>query len=273
MPPTTGPDHSPAPVLGSGVRVVRRGRDRLQVGIAPGRCLVVPDVDDVRRVLTALAAGDPVPATPATAGLLDALDRHRLLRPPTRPARGAVVVRGDLGADPQHWLRTAGLPELPRPGEPRVVVVLARGEPDRGTLDALVREGTAHLLVRAVDGGAVLGPFVEPGGTACLRCVDAHRIDADPGHLPVLERYVDATARSSPMDPPAPLSPLFAALLTGWAVQEAVNHLRGLHPASWSATLELDDGLTGLTATAWLRHPRCGCCWTEPLTPSGTLDT
>ena len=54
------------------------------------------------------------------------------------------------------------------------------GEFDRTLLDDLVRDGVPHHVVRVVEGAPVVGPFVLPGETACLRCVDDR--GALPGH-------------------------------------------------------------------------------------------
>ncbi len=40
--------------------------------------------------------------------------------------------------------------------------------------------GLPHLMVRLTEGDAVVGPFVVPGRTACLRCLDAHHADGRP---------------------------------------------------------------------------------------------
>lgn len=64
-----------------------------------------------------------------------------------------------------------------RPG--RLGVLLGVGEPDRELSDPWMREQTPYVVVRLTEGRAVVGPFVVPGRTACLRCVDAHHTDAD----------------------------------------------------------------------------------------------
>jgi hypothetical protein len=61
------------------------------------------------------------------------------------------------------------------------VVVLARPWAASDPLAAGVhRSGTAHLVSAVRGETGVVGPFVLPGVTSCLRCADLHRRDADP---------------------------------------------------------------------------------------------
>ena len=69
-----------------------------------------------------------------------------------------------------------------------VTLVLADGEPRRDDVDGHVRDGRAHLVVAATAYGFTIGPFVLPGATACLRCVDAHLGQHDPRRAVVLEQ-------------------------------------------------------------------------------------
>ena len=103
--------------------------------------------------------------------------------------------------------------------------MLSTGEPDRDLLDPLVRAGTHHLVVRLVDGGAVLGPFVSPGVTACLRCTDAHRTVEDPDHVPVTARYVRASRRTRRDGVPDVADPALALAALAWAVRDVAAHL------------------------------------------------
>lgn len=255
--------------LAGGTRFVRRGRDQLQVGLVPGRCLVLPETDAHRAVLEALRTADLTPQTAEAAELLPRLADHGLLRVagpgPVRPL--TVAVEGDLGVDPEPLLAAAGL-RVGRPAPDRAMLLLAPAEVDRERLDALLRDGTPHLLVRVVDGGPVLGPMVVPGETACVRCIDAHRGDDDPAHRAVLERYLAAPAPPGG-DPPPPVT--VATLLTCWAAHELRTHLDGTRPTTWSTTLVWDPGFVDLTATTWCRHPSCGCCWDAGLDSSGRI--
>ena len=255
--------------LAGGTRFVRRGRDQLQVGLVPGRCVVVPETVEHRVVLNALRTGDLPPETPEAAEILPGLAARGLLRvagPQPRPPL-EVTVQGDLGVDPAPLLAASGL-RVARPAPGRPVLLLSSAEADRNRLDTLLRDGTPHLLVRVVDGGPVLGPLVVPGETACVRCIDAHRGDDDPAHRAVLERYLAAKPPPGG-DPPLPAA--LATLLTCWAAHDLEAHLTGSRPTTWSTTLAWDPGFVDLTATTWCRHPSCGCCWDASVAPSGRI--
>lgn len=283
------------PVLAPGLRVVERGRGSWQVGMCAERSAVLPRSPAITQLFDALLAREAPPdalearstlAELADAGLIVEAGDHG---PAHRPAPGRVTVLGNLGpevgVDPAAFVRAAGLtlhpgldstvPEASRNlGD--AALVLSRGELDRDRLDPLMRTGTPHLPIRFVDGTAVLGPLVVPGSTACLRCLDAHRAEEDPAHYAVLRRYVEASSRPRPDGVPDPLDPLLATLLVCWGIHDLAAHLAGQRPATWSATVTVDDKLCGLTATRWLRHPACRCCWAGQATPdrvgpSGTL--
>lgn len=170
-------------------------------------------------------------------------------------------------------LTTAGLPHVTAdhgaapaehdasPPAGLVGVLVAVGEPDREHLDAWMRAAVPHLLLRLVEGRAVLGPFVEPGRTACLRCVDAHHTDVDPSWALLVVQYAAAVSRGRVDTLPEPVDPMLATLAAAWTARELVSHAEGRRPATASTTLRLDPHLTALETHRWLRHPACGCSW------------
>ncbi|HET9650328.1 MAG TPA: hypothetical protein VFP34_19135 [Microlunatus sp.] len=122
---------------------------------------------------------------------------------------------------------------------------------DRALTDALVRAGRTHLLVRAPDTSTVVGPFVIPGRTSCVRCSDLQRRSADPDWALVLAQLCRTQGQ------PAPWA-------LGWAAGTVVALIdRVLSGATaWpelsGATVEL--GRAGVPLhRRWPRHPDC-CC-------------
>jgi hypothetical protein len=105
-----------------------------------------------------------------------------------------------------------------------------------------------------------LGPFVAPGQTACLRCVDAHRGETDPRRALVLEQYAAAGPRADGVPEPVD-EPVFTAALA-WAVRDCLSYVDGLEPTTWSRTVTFGPGMAQ-TAREWARHPHCGCAWSE----------
>ncbi|WP_157210154.1 hypothetical protein [Nocardioides aequoreus] len=254
----------PRLVLAPGLRVVRRGRDRLQVGLTPPRRVVLERTTPVREVLHALQLGlEPAPG-PEVGSVLRRLVAHGCAVPLEDAARPVVALRGHGPAwpvDVPRLLGAAGLRHTRWAQEAAGVLVLAHGEPARELLDPLLRQGVPHLVVTLVDGGARLGPLVEPGATACLRCHDAHLAETDPEHLAVLERYVEAGGRPRGDGLADAPDAALATLVSGWAVRDLAAHLRGERPATWSSTLRWHPGAAEPVTRRWLRRPGCGCGW------------
>jgi bacteriocin biosynthesis cyclodehydratase domain-containing protein len=252
------------PQLAPGLRVVPRGREHLQIGLYDGRRVVLPRTEHVERTLTLLLEQQPLDESLATVHMLERLDRHGCLvwtGGQARPRAVSVIGRcADPGLpDVSDLLEAAALQVVSRL-DAELVLVLSEGELDRSLLDPLVRSRTDHLVVRLVDGGAVLGPLVVPGATACLRCIDAHQSVRDPDHVAVTTRYVHATCRPRPDGVPD-VDPALAAVALAWAVRDVAAHLAGREPSTWSRTLHFGEQPARRREWSWLRHPQCGCCW------------
>lgn len=287
------------PLLAPGVRLVRRDRDHLQVGLEPGRRVVVADTAEVRECVAALREGRrpdlrPPAALACCRALLEAglvVDGDALLAalpadPDRRRAVAALFAESGGAAPrllrqrsttwvsvdaPSPWrgelarlLELAGLATSPSrarsPRPPAAEVLMTIGEPGREQVDRWHRTGRPHLLVAAIGDRVRIGPFVAPGRTACLRCVDAHARDRDAAHALVLEQYAAAAESAVP----APADPALVAVGLGWAARDLLTWVDGGRPATWSATVEATSQLE-LTPRRWLRHPRCGCSWAEDL--------
>jgi bacteriocin biosynthesis cyclodehydratase domain-containing protein len=251
------------------MRVVRRGLDRLQVGLYDGRRVVLPRTEGVERTLALLLERQPLEETPLTAWVIAQLDRHGCLARGTGSGRGGrkVAVLGRIAGpglpDVEELLSAAGVEITSEPKEADAVVVAALGELPRERLDPLLRSNISHVVVRLVDGGAVIGPFVVPGKTACLRCIDAHQSVLDPHHVAITTRYVEATTRPRPDGLSDLVDPAVAAIALAWAVRDVVVHLDGGQPSTWSQTLLLSPDPTQRREDTWMRHPMCACCWAD----------
>ncbi len=289
------------PILRPGTHVLRRAHGSLQVGLDPGSALLLTDSPAVRASLRLLAgsAEREQYAEHATLDLLAAqgtlIDEGDLMpllaRDDLSPHTTAALARatGDgaahahaarrrwrtatssfghqagaaLGAEFAALARTAGLREAAprRVAPPDSAVLIGVGEPDRALTDAWTRAGTPYLVVRLVEGRAVVGPFVEPGTTACLRCVDAHCTDADPAWPLLVQQYSAASSRDRADGAPEPVDPLLASLALAWAARDLATYVDGGRPSTWSATVTLHPTLSRLESHSWLRHPACGCSW------------
>lgn len=281
----------PLPTLRPGARVVRRDDDRLQVGFRPDERVALPDVPAARDLIAALTEGRQLDlSTPAVRRWARALAERGLLvgrrqvtgllgqGVPSPAVTAALAQSGPEAADrlagrtaarigvdaPDPWraevatlLRVAGLAVAER-AEPVTVhlVVTPGGEPPRPGFDVWMRTGLPHLLVTNLAGRVRLGPFVAPGVTACVRCLDAHASDRDPGHGLVVEQHSPVAHE--------PCDPLLMRIALACAVRDLASYVEGDLPATWSASLAVEPALR-LERQEWSRHPRCGCAWGDRL--------
>lgn len=275
--PVTGPARTET--LRPGCPVLLRDDDTVQVGLRPPLARQLPRHPDVMALLSGLQTGDCAP--PRSAAAVAAL---RVLRgaglvvdagagelPPSARAqfgRAAsarrvrrldhrVGIVGDMAAPASaavlldDLLDDAGLVREDR--APTVVLVIAPGPVRRSLLDPLLREGTPHLVVDGHPRGHRVGPFVAPGTTACLRCVDADEAIDDP-RLPLLLEQAACAVDVPPSDP------LLERFALTWAVRDLARWAEGDRPSTWSATVDVGP-TEAPVVTHRLRHPHCGCAW------------
>lgn len=249
-----------------GVGSARRDADHLQLGVDPPRTAVLPATGAVRRLLQELAHGSALSTLDAaTATALDALVRAGLVVPSdAEAARADRRARCAVHLDVPDALRAAALGLVGGAGlgvaasheRADVALLWTEGEVPRDRVDGWVQSSTPHLVVREGVDGPVLGPYVVPGATACLRCVDAHAAEADPRRPLVVEQL----AATAPLRPAAP-DPVRRALALAWAVQDLVTAAEGGAPSTRSATVAL--ATLPPARTAYRRHPHCGCTWAD----------
>jgi bacteriocin biosynthesis cyclodehydratase domain-containing protein len=285
------------PLLVPGAHVLRRHDGSFQVGLDPHDAVVLPDTPAVVSLLARLDGSAARPADRLTASPLDragllvderaaipllavadgdqvAARTASLLRSHGPRASTVVAARAQRAVGPvafgaptggrlvrrlRDLLAEAGMACAAE--EPAVGVLTGLGEPDRELVDAWMRERVPHLVVRLSEGRATVGPFVAPGATACLRCVDAHHTDADPTWPLLVRQYAEASRRPRRDGLPEPLDPLLAAVALAWAARDLATYVDGGRPSTWSTTLILDAELTAVETRTWARHPGCGCSW------------
>jgi hypothetical protein len=143
-------------------------------------------------------------------------------------------------------------------GERASITVLAeRGHPLASAGPATGEHLGPHLPVRAYGSHGVCGPLVVPGATACLRCHDLHRRDADSAWPLIGVQWAQCTDRHAPVDSllAHQLACLTVDLLRRWIdVPEARE--------DWSGRAY---AITGPHAVIECQprpaHPLCGCQW------------
>lgn len=280
-PPSDAAPAAAVQILRPGVPVLKRDPETLQVGLAP-LAARFPDHPAIRDLLDELRCGripGPLPAT-AEAALASLRTADLVLEVPAHDAEGDAVdhgpARAQFGSDavrravqrtahrvgvradrPSAALATELLAEadLARDDDRATVwLVVAGGEVPRTAVDPLQRAGVPHLLVSGRHGARRVGPLVDPGVTACQRCVDAHEAATDPRLPFLLEQAAGAGAGNDPVDP------VLERLALSWAVRDLARYAEGDEPSTWSATVDIGP-TAAPEVTRRLRHPHCGCAW------------
>jgi hypothetical protein len=247
------------PALRAGLHVVRRDDGHLQIGLDDPDRLVLPDRPGLYDALNAL---DRPPGEPVR-DVIDQLVAQGWVVDAAAEAearRAAAVRRGPvaLTVDPtleDTVVRACAAASLRLEDTARLRLVMTLGEPRRALADALMRDDVPHLWVSVHPRRVRLGPFVEPGRSACLRCVDAHLGERDPRRATVLHQLDHLRSPAEVV-----VDPSLVSLAAAWAVRDVVRRLDGEVPALRSAEVTITDTLE-IDRRDWLRHPHCGCAW------------
>ncbi len=162
---------------------------------------------------------------------------------------------GSVAEAARTALASTGIPTTDQVLCADVVVLASDQEPLRELADSVMRSGQAHLWVSVRELVGVVGPYVAPGSSPCLRCVDAARADLDPAWPTLL-----AAAAARPLAVPA-CDPALAGLVGAWAALEVSVWASGIRPQSWGSVIEIPHGFGPLETVAFDSHPRCGCGW------------
>jgi bacteriocin biosynthesis cyclodehydratase domain-containing protein len=145
-----------------------------------------------------------------------------------------------------------------------LVVLAPPGASDPNSAQALVRAGIPHITATVREATAVVGPLVVPGETACLRCLDLHRTDRDPG-WPVIAAQLATDGRRSGVEA---CDVALATLAASTCALQVLSFIDGARPATCNGTLELALPDWRIRRRTWLPHPACGCDWgPEPTAP------
>jgi hypothetical protein len=164
-----------------------------------------------------------------------------------------AIARTGADADLQAW---AGRSTAVPPSGSTVILLAAHlVEPRRAAV--LVGADVRHLPLVLDGAGAVVGPLVEPGRTACLACGDAYARDADPAWPLVASQLIGRR------------SPVAGSVLAGEAARVAAYLISEPDPAPVRSSVRLR---VDSPHRRWQQHPphaACGCrslegIWTAP---------
>jgi hypothetical protein len=145
--------------------------------------------------------------------------------------------------------------ESPPGARPDLAVLVGAGAVDSGRARGWQRDGTAHLPVVLQGTAALVGPVVEPGRSACLRCMDLMRTDRDPGWPAVLSQLLPSGIGPPPE---AGGETSLVAIAAGLAAMVSLTVLDG-YGAPPGVSLEVALPWPQVTQRRWPAHPACQC--------------
>jgi hypothetical protein len=142
------------------------------------------------------------------------------------------------------------------------LAVLA-GPVDPAEAAALMRAQVPHLAVRADEAIGVVGPFVDPGRSACLRCIDLARASRDRAWPLILAQAsrIPVSGAASGVSPQAcdtVLAAATAALASAQALT-VIDRAGPRPPVSANGTLELVLPDWQWRRRTWQPHTACTC--------------
>ena len=140
-----------------------------------------------------------------------------------------------------------------------VVVLASGGAPEMSAINELVRSGVPHLRVAVQEARAVVGPFVMPGSTSCLRCLELHRSDRDSA-WPVIAAQLAAGGSRAGTEA---CDVVLATLAASVAALQVLAFVDGGDPITRNGTLEIALPDWRVRRRSWRAHPLCGCSWAD----------
>lgn len=138
---------------------------------------------------------------------------------------------------------------------PDLVVLADTLVPRPERVDMLMRAAVPHLFVRVRDTIGIVGPFVVPGLTSCLRCADLQRCDLDPCWPQLAVQLAGRTQLTDLAGTQA------TAAFTAAQVLEAAAWLQGTaeRPATCETSVALEPRAAAVRHRRWSAHPQCPC--------------
>ncbi len=180
---------------------------------------------------------------------------------PAQPAdlAPAGLIQADLGAPRQEGAARAvarAAPEVSTRDDgalPDLVILTGPVLPDLA--GRLMRDRVPHLAAWAGEAIGVVGPLVRPRRSACLRCVDRRKADADPQWPMILAQATFDRAEPQACD--TVLAAMTAALACAQAL--ALIDRAGAEPVAVNGTLEVVLPDWQWRRRTWPPHPACPC--------------
>jgi hypothetical protein len=253
------------PTLKPGAAVLRRDTEHLQVGTSPG--VVIHDrpglypflrgLDGTRDLATLRrqAARDHPDLVGDIADILAPLVAAGAVidAPDVAPPRLRIAVRHDLPttAFAHHLATLATAVNLELGPEPDLTVMISSGEPARIPVADATSVGHAHLIVTLAGEEVRIGPFVVPGRSPCLGCLDLHRASWDPCWSALIPQFGPAQRNT--------LSALTEPAAAAEVAAQCLQFGRGGMPRSAAEIVTIGSDRVPRSLAPSQFHPRCGC--------------
>ena len=122
---------------------------------------------------------------------------------------------------------------------------------------ALQSAGVPHLPAEVHETTGVLGPFVQPGRTSCLRCRDLYRTARDPGWPRAMVPFGGVDAAPAVEDRACDV--MLATQVAVLAAGHVLAFVEGDPPPTVNALLEIVPPFSAQTRHERPPHPDCGC--------------
>src|SRR5215469_12083408 len=188
-------------------------------------------------------------------------------------AGAADIAPGGLGAADAGIARAAGVDhavhrvarETRTADDPRRLPDLAvlAGRPDPVDVAELMRGRVPHLAVRAEEAIGVVGPLVEPGRSACLRCADLERTARDSAWPLILAQAAGRygpDGLGAPAASPQACDTALAAATAALAAAQALTFIDRAAPhVTRNGTLEVVLPDWQWHRRTWSPHAACTC--------------
>ncbi|TCP43632.1 hypothetical protein EV191_12129 [Tamaricihabitans halophyticus] len=167
---------------------------------------------------------------------------------------GCGYTTADLGTPRASFGEAAGARRQRKAGQRwRSLAVLTDSVvPLPELVQELAIDGVPHLSAYALDALGVIGPFVLPGRSSCLRCVELYRAEHDPAWPMLAAQLAGKVAHTD-----ATCVNAVAAAAVGQLLA-ALDHAEP-PPATWQGRLTIDPYDCSVWRIESPRHPDCAC--------------
>src|SRR5699024_10217889 len=142
----------------------------------------------------------------------------------------------------------------PTESRPDLVVIVDQYVAHPRLTSTFIRHDVPHLSVVLTERRSVIGPYVVPGQSCCVRCLDLHRADHDK-YWRAVATQLAALGQHHPLTEDPGLALATASTMSN----QILAVLSRTTPTTRGATLEITLPEALPNVRTWPIHPHCGC--------------